>query len=1213
MDVFASQNRLRTVVLFFLVGLLIRVVEPGRLSAQTRPIEQSSVAAQPLGEAAPTSLPLPAATQTLPAVPPSTDEEQAVAEVAKDPRSQMMSLRERVQARAEQLDADQERSPESKESLSKLYQQTLLDLQNAEKLQVKLEDWVSRAAAAPGALESLRLQKQTWGDQKPAPRDYGFDWLSFDEAQVKLQQLQAALAVATNQRTSLDTETEFRANRRKELPQLISAAKEKLQQLVAASPAAETNKDPLMSESLQASTEAAKMLATAELQSLESELRAYDAEALLLPLQLEVARLKESELQEQVRGLNASIAKSRASRISDFQRSFSRVNAPPEPPFDHIRRWLAMSEEPQKPDQGMVTWFDLADKQDRIQAEIENAQAELERWQSLRSKMTSRVDGKANQQNVTGFNRWVVERLRKQRSELPDPIELSARLRFFQTEMKLAESMDFDLGDVQTQLRTGKTSSGGSLSDGEMAAFEAGSEIVAAMKVDVDDYLNQLYVLADLKEQTIGLSESYRDFIDRQLLWTPNAERLKMADWEPALAAVRWLLSLENWRSAWGLLNRDFSRDPLVSIAFAVSFIVLIACQSKCRSHLQERSKKAQRSTCTKFSLSLDALLMTFWIALPVPLILLFISWRLHTICEVELTSGFPFALAQALSLAAFSMFPMTFLRQMCRPIGLAVMHFGWQEKQTQSLRRNLRWLIDFSIPLVALIVLLVSQPETGWEESLGRFAFIILMVLLSVFLGFVFDPETGVLSRFVSENRGGWTDRLRYLWYPAIMLGPVVLAALSFIGYHYTSQQLASRLTSTLWMIVTLTVSYNLVKRWIVLNRRSLMMAQARQRLEDAARKDADSAVSLKVAEQDAVNLVAVNEQTKRLVTSLFITAGLVFAWLIWSDVLPAISLLDNVVLWNVKGDLPDELVSITLGNLVLLIPIVVLMIIATRNVPGLLEIALLQHLPLTNAARYAITTLARYVIFALGVVLVASTIGLRWASIQWLVAALGVGLGFGLQEIFGNFISGIILLFEQPIRVGDVVTIDHTTGTVAKIRMRATTIVNWDRQELIVPNKELITGKLINWTLTDTTNRIVLNVGVAYGSDTQRACDIIRQVCDEHPNIMRDPGPMVTFEGFGDNTLNIVLRAFLSSMDKRLSTIHELHGQIYRAFNDAGIEIAFPQRDLHIRSVPESLLSLLGQSPARTHSNASPRPPLHTTDSLKQDTEQPSTSGGG
>jgi potassium efflux system protein len=141
----------------------------------------------------------------------------------------------------------------------------------------------------------------------------------------------------------------------------------------------------------------------------------------------------------------------------------------------------------------------------------------------------------------------------------------------------------------------------------------------------------------------------------------------------------------------------------------------------------------------------------------------------------------------------------------------------------------------------------------------------------------------------------------------------------------------------------------------------------------------------------------------------------------------------------------------------------------------------------------------------------------------------------------------------------------------------MRATTLVNFDRQELIIPNKDLITGKLLNWTLSDTTNRIQIRVGLAYGTDTQRACEILESICQAHPNIMKDPALTVSFENFGESSLDVTIRAFLANLEVRLQTIHELHTSIYRELTAAGMEIAFPQRDLHIRSLPNYLLQSL------------------------------------
>jgi len=134
----------------------------------------------------------------------------------------------------------------------------------------------------------------------------------------------------------------------------------------------------------------------------------------------------------------------------------------------------------------------------------------------------------------------------------------------------------------------------------------------------------------------------------------------------------------------------------------------------------------------------------------------------------------------------------------------------------------------------------------------------------------------------------------------------------------------------------------------------------------------------------------------------------------------------------------------------------------------------------------------------------------------------------------------------------------------------MRATTIVDWDRKEYVVPNKDLVTERLLNWTLSDQTNRIVIEVGVAYGTDTDRACELLREVVTSHPEILDDPAPIITFEGFGDSTLNLTVRCYLPSLEKRIFTIHDLHTAINKRFNAESIEIAFPQRDLHLRSVP-------------------------------------------
>ncbi len=320
--------------------------------------------------------------------------------------------------------------------------------------------------------------------------------------------------------------------------------------------------------------------------------------------------------------------------------------------------------------------------------------------------------------------------------------------------------------------------------------------------------------------------------------------------------------------------------------------------------------------------------------------------------------------------------------------------------------------------------------------------------------------------------------------------------------------------------------------------------------------------------APADEKRIRDLDQRSRTLVNIVTLVLGFFFLWAIWAPVLPALKLAGGTPLWSYATEVDGvkQSVPITLAHLVTSLVTVGLTVAAARNLPGVLELLLLNRLPLDTGARYAQHTLLRYAITAVGILVTFGALGLRWSSIQWLVAALSVGLGFGLQEIVANFICGLIILFERPFRVGDVVTIGDQTGKVTRIQIRATTITDWDRRELIVPNKEFITGKLINWSLSDPITRVVVPVGVAYGSDTQATEKLLLKIARENLMVLSQPEPSAFFLGFGDNSLNFELRVFVRGLEYRLPVVHHLHLAIEREFRNAGINIAFPQRDIHL-----------------------------------------------
>ncbi|MGS0729752.1 mechanosensitive ion channel domain-containing protein, partial [Shewanella sp. 0m-11] len=209
----------------------------------------------------------------------------------------------------------------------------------------------------------------------------------------------------------------------------------------------------------------------------------------------------------------------------------------------------------------------------------------------------------------------------------------------------------------------------------------------------------------------------------------------------------------------------------------------------------------------------------------------------------------------------------------------------------------------------------------------------------------------------------------------------------------------------------------------------------------------------------------------------------------------------LDGVTLWSSNTTINgiEQQIPITLKSLLLSLIIVGFSMMIATNLPGLIELTILQRLDLSQGTGFALTTVSRYLVILFGVLSGFSTLGMEWSKLQWLVAALSVGLGFGLQEIFANFISGLIILFEKPVRIGDTVTIRDLTGTVSKIQIRATTIVDWDRKEIIVPNKAFITEQLINWSLSDPITRVIVYVSVARDSDPARVEAALYQAVQE------------------------------------------------------------------------------------------------------------------
>jgi potassium efflux system protein len=391
-----------------------------------------------------------------------------------------------------------------------------------------------------------------------------------------------------------------------------------------------------------------------------------------------------------------------------------------------------------------------------------------------------------------------------------------------------------------------------------------------------------------------------------------------------------------------------------------------------------------------------------------------------------------------------------------------------------------------------------------------------------------------------------------------------LALTAAVLYGQTFSVTVMAKCLVSSAYAGIFLLLAHALLMRALKLARWRLRVKEL-EAVKSAQGVPTEGSVAV---EEPAADVGHVSAATAQLVNVAAIFVAAAAGLYIWEPLLPALAAFDRVELWTSTATVDGQAIvnRITLATVVKVLALASLTLFAARRLPAVVEVVLRSRTDVSAGTRYATSALLNYLIVGIGIVAALSALGLHWAQLQWLVAALGVGIGFGLQEIVANFISGIIILFERPVRVGDVVTIGDKEGTVTKVRIRATTIRDWDGKELLVPNKEFITGKLLNWTLSDTQNRIVINVGIAYGSDVERALRILADAMRADPRILKEPAPLVVFENFGENALDLSARCFLDSLDQRTPVMTELRTAINRAFADAGIAIAFPQRDVHL-----------------------------------------------
>ncbi|MEQ1976184.1 miniconductance mechanosensitive channel MscM [Xenorhabdus sp. SGI240] len=709
-------------------------------------------------------------------------------------------------------------------------------------------------------------------------------------------------------------------------------------------------------------------------------------------------------------------------------------------------------------------------------------------------------------------------------------------------------------------------------------------------------YDNEILEQTQFKVITNKLNDALKEVQDathRYLFWVADVNPISLNYPLQVVQNLTLLLSLDTFSQLGAAIHSMLTKQDTLLYLLGTLLLVIFSVSSHRQYHafLERSSNRIGKVTQDHFSLTMRTVFWSVVAALPLPMLWSAIGYGLQNAWQYPMATAIGNGVRETTPVLWVFMLSAAF----AHPNGLFIAHFRWPEERIKRAMRFYRLSIFLIVPLMMALITFNHYKDQDFIATLGRLCFIMLCISLSLVTS---SLKRAGIPLYMDKHGSGENIVSSVLWW--ILLSAPILAALaSILGYLQTSQALLGRLETSVAIWFFLLVVYHIVRRWMLIQRRKIAFERAKQRRaeilaqrakseEDAGNINSSVEGAIEV-EEPVIDLDAISAQSLGLVRSILTMIALVSLILLWSELHSAFSFLENIRLWDVSTTINgvDSVQPITLGSVLIAILVIVITTQLVRNLPALLELALLQHLVLTPGTGYAITTLTKYSITLIGGLVGFSLVGIEWSKIQWLIAAMGVGLGFGLQEIFTNIISGLIILFEKPIRIGDTVTIRGLTGSITKINTRATTLSDWDKKEIIVPNKAFITEQFINWSLSDTITRIVLTIPVPADVDSANATDILISAAKSSPFILDNPMPEVYLVDLQQGIQIYELRAYAAEMGHRMPARHEVHQHILQEFRKHDITLPFPpfqaRVDIFGQEIRSATTNFTGRNPPR------------------------------
>lgn len=689
-------------------------------------------------------------------------------------------------------------------------------------------------------------------------------------------------------------------------------------------------------------------------------------------------------------------------------------------------------------------------------------------------------------------------------------------------------------------------------------------KILVELVKTLNSKLNLANEIESIQKKIIGISDSLQSKLQLQSFWVQSNNPIDLSWVEEfpqlAIAEVSELTKYLGFDN----LGQNLFSTAVFLLILLLLYGLIIWKKAAIKARLSTIAGQVNTLKNDSHWHTPEAMLWTIILNLPSTLMFLFVATVLVFIFFADPLSAWEWVS----SMSSYWLFFATIL-SLLRPNGLAYRHFGMPPESNAIFQR----IIKESVWIVVLLFVssIFSQVEIiGFtNDVIGQVMTIIALALCTFLVRPLLDRGIREYENAKTEDGTKRSVSLFKLLRFVLFIVPLTLIVLIVLGYYYTAVYLIEHIIKSYLIALVWVFGRYFAYRSLTISSRRMAYRRLQHKREKIREQAAEQGKEEpKEKAEETIKISTVNEQIFRMADLIgwVILFGSLYA--VWSDLIGVANYLNTFVLWeHIESTSKGELVeSVTLLNMLRSMLYITITYVLVKNIKGILEVTFFSRVKFSKGTPHTITAVLTYLIITLGCISAFTALGISWSKIQWVFTALSVGLGFGVREIFGSFVSGTILLFERPIRVGDEVTVGSFTGVITRIRLRSTTLIDDDNKEVVLPNQAFVTDRFINWTLNNTITRLQIGLKINSGEDLNLVKALLLQAATDAPKVIAEPAPKVNLISFGEGWIEHELAVHVLELDDRADTRNFLYHRIDELFNQHQIQIAFNKLEVNL-----------------------------------------------